>query len=157
MRAIIDRYRCPEGITKFEVSGELSSNSGFFHFGSNAVCYGQSSVGSPATFSTSDLPDLSDHVTSKGSTVILPFNPSQIVDNLRLERYALNGYAGKKIISSNDAIRNIYYASSTTVEYFCAQTSSEAVPSKVEGLTFPFMACRPDRGEHTWRACCCYP
>jgi hypothetical protein len=110
MTAIRDRYRCPEGITQFRVRGELSPKSRFFHFGSDAVCYGQLSLSSKVDVSPSTLPDLSGDVTTEGSTVILPFDPSQIIDNLRLEHYALSAYAGKEILSSNAAIRKIYYS-----------------------------------------------
>jgi hypothetical protein len=55
------------------------------------------------------LRDLSQHVTSDGSSLHLPFDPSEIVDNLRLERYANGEYAGDRAILSSEAIRRVYY------------------------------------------------
>jgi hypothetical protein len=108
-KALLDFYRCPETLVSLTLAGELSSESGYFCFGDDAVCFGQSSLGSPAKDVGSGLRDLCKHVASDGSTLRLPFDPSQIVDNLRLERYTANGYAGKRAILSSPAIRKAYY------------------------------------------------
>ena len=107
--ALLDRYRCPETLASFSLAGELSPELGYFFFGQDAVCFGRSSVSSPAKVAGNGLGDLSQHVASEGSILRLPFNPSEIVDNLRRERYTNNGYAGNRGILSKEAIRKMYY------------------------------------------------
>src|SRR5438093_6680313 len=107
--AFLDYYRCPESFATFGLSGELSNSNGFFHFGSDTICYGRTCVGYLAKSVTDGLYDVSDRVTADGSTLQLPFNPSEVVSNLRYERYvsALNGN-GKQLTSA-PAIRKAYY------------------------------------------------
>jgi peptidoglycan/xylan/chitin deacetylase (PgdA/CDA1 family) len=106
---VIGFYRCPESLVNLDLAGQLSSELGYFSFGDGAVCFGRCSVGSPTRAVGSDLRDLSQHVTSDGSSLHLPFDPSEIVDNLRLERYATGEYARKRAILSSEAIRRVYY------------------------------------------------
>jgi hypothetical protein len=105
--ALLDHFRCPETLTDFSLAGELCPEPGYFTFGEDAVCYGRSSVGGPATVAGNGLRDLSQYVTADGSTLKLPFDPSQIVDNLRRERYAVNGHNNS--ILSSKAVRKLYY------------------------------------------------
>jgi hypothetical protein len=107
MNVLVDFYRCPERDTRFQVAGDLSPTADYFRFG-DAVCYGQSSVGSIRPCINA-LPDLSQAHDTEGSIVTLPFDPSQIVDNLRLERYAGHGLASKQRLSKS-AIRKLYYS-----------------------------------------------
>ena len=105
--ALLDHFRCPETLADLSLAGELCPEPGYFTFGEDAVCYGRSSVGGPATVAGNGLRDLSQYVTADGSTLKLPFDPSQIVDNLRRERYAVIGY-NNSIVSSK-AVRKLYY------------------------------------------------
>ncbi len=87
-RALIDRYRCPESCVKFDLIGPLSNEAGYFRFGPDTICYGQSSSGFRESRADGVLYDVLKDVTANASNVLLPFNPSDVVDNLRLERYA---------------------------------------------------------------------
>lgn len=86
-RALIDYYRFPEGLVKLALAGELSADSGYFRFGPD-ICYGQSSCGSRARVPANGLYDTLPALTAEGGLLRVPFDPSQVVDNLRLERYA---------------------------------------------------------------------
>src|SRR6202041_3151789 len=80
----------------------MSSKGGYFRFGSNTVGYGRlcgSTHDSSLTFSRHDL--LDDVVIDDGR-VCLPFNPTEVIDNLRLERYVADR-------CSSDLLRKIYY------------------------------------------------
>lgn len=37
-QALIDRYRCPESLVKFDLVGSLSNEAGYFQFGPRIVC-----------------------------------------------------------------------------------------------------------------------
>jgi hypothetical protein len=107
--ALVDFYRCPEELATFSSPEKLRSQPGYFSFGPGAVCYGQTTVSSPAILNGASLPDLAGHVASHGSTIRLPFNVSTIVDNLRLERYPTNGHAVARSLMSSEAVRRVYY------------------------------------------------
>src|SRR5438874_12601454 len=97
--AFLDYYRCPESFATFALSGELSDSDGFFHFGSDTICYGRTCVGHSAKSVTEELYDVSDQVTADGSTLQLPFSPSEVVSNLRYERYEIGRASCRERVS----------------------------------------------------------
>src|SRR5205807_5561047 len=86
-RALIDYYRCPEEFVTMSLAGELSPDSGYFRFGRD-ICYGQTSCGLRGRAPANGLYDTLPAVTTEEGVVRVPFDPSQVIDNLRLERYA---------------------------------------------------------------------
>lgn len=108
-QALIDYYRCPEEFAEFALAGTLSEVSGFFRFGRNAICYGQCSAGFLAPKPTDGLYDALDDVTINASAPRLPFDPTQIVENLRRERYFSNPskVQPKRVLES--IVRDAYY------------------------------------------------
>ena len=103
-------FRCPEGAAAFVPSGKLSDRSGYFRLGPDVTCYGQCSSGDPARSVTDPLHDALGDVTIENSAVQLPFDPVQVVDNLRSERYLAHGPQGAPALPANAAIRALYYA-----------------------------------------------
>ncbi len=104
---LAELFRCPEDVAAFAQKGELSSNLGFFRLGSDTLCYGQCSSGQPAIDVSDSLHDALDQITIDNSVVQLPFDPVQVLDCLRLERYSPNlthGFLGQA------ALRALYYA-----------------------------------------------
>jgi len=81
-------YRCPEEYYPFELSGKLSEKAGYFRFGETSVCYGRSSLNSLSDTFRLDLSDVSAAIKECNSKCLLPFEVAEILDNLRLERYA---------------------------------------------------------------------
>jgi len=86
--ALADRYRCPEEFVHCELDGPLSTESGYFRFGHDAICYGRTSSGYRTPDADALRYDARRDLDTTGSTLVLPFNPDKIIDNLRLERYA---------------------------------------------------------------------
>jgi hypothetical protein len=109
-RALIDRYRCVESVATFDLAGELSEDTGFFRFGQEAICYGQSVSGFRRNHPTESLYDAAAGVNVDGSTIKLPFDPAEVIDNLRLERYATNSTQNGSSRIVKKAVRNAYYA-----------------------------------------------
>jgi len=107
--AFLDYYRCPESFATFALRGELCNSNGFFHFGPDTICYGQTFVGHSVKSVTDELSDVSDQVTADGPTLRLPFNPSEVASNLRYERYASASNGNGKLLTSAPAIRKAYY------------------------------------------------
>jgi hypothetical protein len=90
-------------------TGDISGDAGYFRFGSAGICYGQCSSGVPAESVIGPLHDTHEHVSTNGSSVQLPFDPVQVVNNLRYERYLSNTAQDKRAISANSLVRNLYY------------------------------------------------
>jgi len=107
--AFLDHYRCPETFATFTLSGELSEDSGYFRFGPDAICFGQSSSGFRAGHATDELYDALTDVALDGAMLQLPFSPSEIVANLRYERYASASNRNGKMLHSDSALRKVYY------------------------------------------------
>lgn len=85
---LIDRYRCSGTFFDILFDQPISSGKGYFRFGSNAICYGRSCSGTTAIRPDLPLRDVLNFVTTIDKKLILPFNLAEVIDNLRLERYA---------------------------------------------------------------------
>ena len=107
--AFLDHYRCPETFATFTLSGELSGDSGYFRFGPDAICFGRSSSGFRAGHATDELYDALTDVAADGAMLQLPFSPSEIVANLRYERYASASNRNGKMLHGESALRKVYY------------------------------------------------
>src|SRR4051812_5200845 len=87
--ALHERYRIPQEFLRLRVSPELSEDSGFFSFGSTH-CFGRSSAGFRRSSVSEPLFDTSSAVKMGDGFLELPFDPSEVANNLRLERYSMN-------------------------------------------------------------------
>ena len=93
-RQLIDYYRCPEDMLRMSLAGDLSADEGFFRVGPN-ICYGRSSSGVRAPRPSGRLHDVLPAVVAEGSLLRVPFDPSEIADNLRRERYTGGPYGAQ--------------------------------------------------------------
>src|SRR5579863_3738217 len=96
----LDYYMCPEEFARFGVAKELGKTPGFFRFGKNMTCFGHSAarLGQPPN---GDLPDVLPLLQTRGGDIVLPFDPDEILDNLRREKYVPKGSApslAKKLV-----------------------------------------------------------
>jgi hypothetical protein len=87
-QAFLDYYRCPETLPDFRLVREQRKEArpGFFEFGAGCICYGVFESDSSFT-ATGVLPDLTEQANIEGNACILPFDPTEVVKNLRYERY----------------------------------------------------------------------
>src|SRR5579862_6938998 len=106
---LFDLYRFPVGLAALSSPEGLHPQPGYFRFGPEAICYGQSAFTSPAKLNGAGLPDLARYVSLRGSTLRLPFDASRIIDNLRFERYPANGHGGTSAVLSSELARRVYY------------------------------------------------
>ena len=86
-KALLDYFRCPETYVDFALRGDLDPGEGYFRFGPDLICYGQSTLGYYADTPGHATCDLIYHLRVEGSTCFIPFDPSAVIDNLRRERY----------------------------------------------------------------------
>src|SRR5216684_1849740 len=104
--AVNERYRCSENFFDFVLSGQLSSDESYFRFGPNTTCYGRSCSGVRGPQDESSLYDALGNVQVDNAKLRLPFDPTEIIDNLRLERYA---NARRRGSSFRSVLRSLYY------------------------------------------------
>jgi hypothetical protein len=105
--AFQDYYRCPDTYGRFD-AGELRSDEGYFKF-YEAIGYGRLPGGPRTDQVDSLLPDVSDDVGASSGCVRLPFDHSEVVDNLRLERYAQKHQHYVDKITAGSLARAAYY------------------------------------------------
>jgi hypothetical protein len=87
----------------------LNQRPGYFRFGPDLVCYGQSMFRSPAVLSAQEIPDLSQYIGFDRGTPQLPFDASQVVNNLRYERYPTDPGSSTGALLASRAARRAYY------------------------------------------------
>lgn len=87
MEPFLDFYRCSEDAVSFTVAADLSDKPGYFQFDPDVVCFGQCPPGYSSPSPDKELYDLSPEVSFSHGCVRLPFDPAEVIDNLRLERY----------------------------------------------------------------------
>jgi hypothetical protein len=104
IQAVRDRYRCPEGFLDFRLREGLSPEPGYFEFGRGTTCYGRSLLSAHQTRLSSPLCDILPDVSFEGKQLVLPYNPNEVIDNLRLERYH-----GSQLGKCEKALKDIYY------------------------------------------------
>jgi hypothetical protein len=95
IRSLQDRYRCPEEFLKYCLSGELGADADYFAFGSSLLCYGRTVGGNRKVHLPPGPPEDAARFAGNESPLRLPFDPDEVIDNLRLERYTgcqLNGF-----------------------------------------------------------------
>ena len=109
-QALVDYFRCEEVIGDFVLAGSLSEEAGFFKFGPDLTCFGQSSSGVSARVEDAGLHDSSRDFAIENSMLRLPFDPEQVIDNLRCERYAPHHSVTSPKSFWRSAIRSAYYA-----------------------------------------------
>ena len=105
--ALIDHYRCAADAVNFDLSGRLSEDEGYFRFG-GTTCYGRSASGYRARAADAVLYDVQKDVVTSGSRTTLPFHPTDVINNLRFERYA-HQYKLSSLNRWKKGLRNAYY------------------------------------------------
>jgi len=108
-QTLLDYYKCPEGLAQFDLMGELSKEQGYFQFGPGTLCYGRCHGGRPVTHAAGSLFDASQAVEISQGVVRLPFDLSEVVNNLRRERYMADGESSQTLLILKTATRDLYY------------------------------------------------
>jgi hypothetical protein len=106
-QAFIDYFRCPENLITFQLSRPIGRDPGYFRFGREAICYGSSTSGFVSKRVLDPLYDTSVDVMAEGRSVRLPFDPDEIIANLRYERYH---HSAKVRSRESLRLRHLYYS-----------------------------------------------
>lgn len=111
-RSLIEYYRIPENkLPCVSLAGDgFSEKTGFFRFGRKNLCYGRCTCGVTPLIADSGKYDAHEYVHVDNGTVQLPFNFSEVVDNLRLERYRESIAPRLEFFAATEAVRRTYYS-----------------------------------------------
>jgi hypothetical protein len=133
---LLDHYRCPDGWADLESASQLSEDAGYFRFGQDTICYGRSASGFRARRADAGLYDALTDVRINGSSVLLPFNPTDVIDNLRFERYATE-YKHGALGQWKRSLRNAYYFLRPLMHTNIRRRVQRAHLNGWQGLLFP--------------------
>ena len=101
-----DYYCCPQLAAHFTVEENRSQLAGYFRLRDDLVCYGRLAGMQPAATDKAKFPEPCLPVSEKGKTISLPFDPAEVVANLRLEKYRANGGSSE---NAGSLVRRLYY------------------------------------------------
>ena len=85
--AFSNYFRSPQAELHLDLCGELSQDSGFFQWGNDVICYGRTASGHRAAQANGNYYDVCNDGQVHNSTVQLPFDPFEVIENLQRERY----------------------------------------------------------------------
>jgi hypothetical protein len=102
-------YRLPDDCLVPVRYQEQTGEAGFFNFGSACICYGRCRSGPTSGTPGKGLYDASKDSHLVDTTLHLSFDFSQIVENLRRERYREKMTPGRERLASGELIRRFYY------------------------------------------------
>jgi len=108
-RVLSDYYRLPSGILLSAESSSLSGDPGFFRFGPKTICYGRCNRGVAPDLDGSDRFDALEQFHMDGHKISLPFDASEVVENLRRERYERKMMQGRERLVTHEWVRKAYY------------------------------------------------
>jgi hypothetical protein len=111
IQALLDYYRIAEDLFNdiSPTADSGSGESGFFQFGANNICYGENRSGVSVDVACSGQFDASKDVRRDGTTIWLPFEVTEVIENLRRERYRRNMNPGRAPFAANALVRRLYY------------------------------------------------
>src|SRR5258708_28351656 len=82
---------------------------GYFEVGAGNVRYRRCNPGDPGDAAGSQEGVASKGARRSGSTIHLPFDFTEVVENLRLERYRQKGKGRLELFAASEPIRKFYY------------------------------------------------
>ncbi len=105
MRNLLAQYfRCPERFDRIVWREASPAANGYFRFGEDSTCFGSYHAQQPTPVPPEALHDALAEVVVEGGKACLPFNPSQVINNLHQETYVGEWRAG-----ALRALSQIYY------------------------------------------------
>ena len=106
-QVLADYYRCPPNLLQFLPVPKSMKRRGFFHFGQDNLCYGRLSHTDAPGEPEGKLDDALEHVNVEATGVRLPFDASEVIENLRRERYSAHFREEGSVL--NAILRKAYY------------------------------------------------
>jgi len=132
---VAEYYRCPERYINVSLAGALSNEEGYFKFGERGLYYGQVCGDRPSATPNGHLRDVTSSVRTEGGITYLPFDLTQVTDNLRFELYSNGAGHGTTYFSS--LLKDSYYLLRPLLPDSFRRHLQKARLSDWRTLTFP--------------------
>lgn len=104
--SLVQYFRCQEHYVQLALNGSPSGG-GYFRFGEDTFCYGKCTGVTPVLNPQEELPDAFAAALVDNGVASLPFDLSEIVTNLRHERYINTAGTQGSVLQS--AVEQAYY------------------------------------------------
>jgi hypothetical protein len=137
IQALSDYYRVPEVLLGRVLASESSGDVGFFRFGPKAICYGRCASGVSIKIENSLLYDAFQSVRFDETGIHLPFDPAQVIENLRRERYMEGLVPGREKFARQEWIHKAYYFVRTLLPVSVRRHLQRAYFSDWQSRPFP--------------------
>jgi len=137
IQVLSDYYRVPEGLLDPVLVFDSSGDVGFFRFGPDAICYGRCASRVSTNLEDSSLYDASPCVHLSDTEIHLPFDPTQVIENLRHERYIANLVPGRERVITQEWIRRAYYSARSLLPVSVRRRLQRAYFSDWQSRPFP--------------------
>lgn len=108
MNVLSDQYRFDDRYGSFKIASPRTADPGYFRFGAKAIGYGRTSAGFLRPSAECDLYDVLRDVTVTESGTVLPFDPDEVIDNLRCEQYIESAAQGGRGVLAAFAKKSYY-------------------------------------------------
>ena len=102
---LTEYYRCPRHQLRVVPKEPLSAVSGYFQLGNEVTCFGKYHGREPSRLPGGNCPEALLDIEIKDGAVHVPFDPSDVVENLRSEAYVRKTYNGNSI----SPLAELYY------------------------------------------------
>lgn len=105
----LEYYRCPDNLVRLHIDGRPFPESGYFQVGGGLKVYGKTAGIPVAKNPSNELADALQSVCTANGEVRLPFDPDEVANCLRYERYTPSGDSGNARLGARPFIRDLYY------------------------------------------------
>lgn len=107
---LLDYFRISaEALAGLTTTADPRGETGFFHFGTDNMCYGRCKTGAAADVDGAGQYDALKKVYVENASIQLPFDFGEVVTNLRRERYKAGIFNGLQRFAMSKLARNFYY------------------------------------------------
>ncbi|HWH57897.1 MAG TPA: hypothetical protein VN682_09715 [Terriglobales bacterium] len=132
-----DYYRLPSEWSDCLSPEPVGGKQGFFQFGPDVICYGRCKTGNVSSTIDADLHDALNDVSLAGRNAHLPFDPADLVENLRRERYENDLLPRWEQLIGRKMPQKFYYFMRDLLPFPLRRTLQRAYFSGWENIRFP--------------------
>jgi hypothetical protein len=128
--SFVDYFRCPSAFAPFCSTETITQSNGYFRFG-QAVCFGKTDGARCAESPDHPLVDVLPLAEIEpGYSIHLPFNPTEVIDNLRYECYMVSG-------DRERIAQSLYYLLRPLLPFFVRKRLQQYIFQRRQDTTFP--------------------
>jgi hypothetical protein len=109
IETLSDYYRIPDSVLGRVLGADRSGENGYFRFGPEVICYGQSKSGVATKVEDAGLYDAHKNIQMDSADIRSPFDLTRIVENLRRERYVPGLTPGREKLITQEWMLKAYY------------------------------------------------